>query len=277
MNNYHYTKAIHLPSIINEGLIRTTLITNSKKERRAAWLTKSEEWEVCCSASSINPSNGPSMRLNNEEMRDMFGMCRIKISDSLPTISWQKFKYVGKVSEMDYECFTYYTESVGGKPYKWNCSFAPIPEKYFESIEMLVGDEWMVWDKSVSIEVFVDLCHSCNAEASVPEVQPCTMEVLSQFSFLQNNEAEIIEEWEKHRGVKGYLEILVGEDYNSFSSIFRTKGFKQSSFPKSVDKEGFVYLYLNILWSASQTMYKAALAYNPIDNCFVFSDYSKAA
>ena len=43
MNNYHYTKAIHLPSIINEGLIRTTLITNSKKERRAAWLTKSED------------------------------------------------------------------------------------------------------------------------------------------------------------------------------------------------------------------------------------------
>jgi len=277
MNNYHYTKAMHLPSIINEGMIRTTSITGSKKERRAAWLTKSEEWEVCCSVSSINPSNGASTRLSSDEMRDTFGLCRIKISDSLPTTSWPKFKYVGKVSEMDYERFTYYTESVGDKPYKWNCSFVPIPEKYFESVEMLVGDEWLIWDKSVSIEIFVDLCHSCNAEASIPEVQKCSMEILGQLSFLQNNEGEIIEEWEKHRGENGYLEILVGEDYNSFSSVFRNKGFQKSSFPKSIEKEGFCYIYLNILWAASRTMYKAALAYNPIDNCFVFSDHSKAA
>lgn len=277
MNNYHYTKAMHLPSIINEGMIRTTLITRSKKERRATWLTKSEEWEVCCSAGCIDPSNGTSIRISNEEMRDTFGMCRIKISDSLPTTSWQKYKYVGKVSEMDYECFTHYSESVGGKPYKWNCSFAPIPEKYFESVEMLVGDEWMIWDKSVSIEVFVDLCHSCNAEESIPEGEKYSMEVLSQLSFLQNNEGEIIEEWEKHKGENGYLEILVDETYQSFRSKFQRKNFQKSSFVKPIDKQGFCYMYLNILWSGTHTEYKAAIAYDPINYCLVFSDTSKAA
>ena len=43
MSKYHYTKAVHLPSIINEGKIRTTILTGAKKEKPAVWLTTSEE------------------------------------------------------------------------------------------------------------------------------------------------------------------------------------------------------------------------------------------
>jgi hypothetical protein len=276
MSNYHYTKAIHLANIVNEGQIRVTRMTNYKKERLAVWLTKSEEWEVCCSAGKID-ENGTNTRLSLDEMKETFGVCRIKISDKLQTTSYAKFKHVGKVPSNYFDLFTEYNYSVGGKPHLWNCSFKPIPKEYFESIEMMVGDEWVKWDGTVSIEEFVDICHSCNSRDEIPKLKEIAPEILGQINFLNHKQGRIIEAWEANKGKRGYLEIYVKEDYDTHSIKFIEKGFKESDFYAASESDSGDYILMHLLWHDTHTHYKAAFAYNPQERKLQMLDFNQAA
>ena len=173
MSYYHYTKGFHLPTIVNDGIIKTTNAGIEKKEKPAAWLTKSPEWEVCCNIGTImnkDLETGKIYLLNDLEiervpnsfMKRHIGMCRIVISENLPTVSWAKFKYVSGISELMYETIDKHSLKKGCQTDKWSCTFNPIPKKYWESVEMLVDDEWVKWDQSFPITEFVDLCMSCN-------------------------------------------------------------------------------------------------------------------
>lgn len=273
MSNYHYTKAVHLANIVNEGKIRTTIITNDKKERPAVWLTKSEEWELCCSAGRFNPGGLITTRLSLKEMQETLGVCRIKISEKLQTTSWAKFKYVGKISESYYHQFDDFCQKQGGKTHRWNCSFKPISSEYFESIEMLVGDKWLKWDGSVSIEEFIDICHSCNVDAELPEMKEYPLEILGQLDFFLNKQDEIIEAWEKNKGSKGYLEIYVREDYCTCNIKYINKNIRKSQFHHTPINENHDYLYLHMLWFDTKTHYKGAFAYDPINKKLIMNDH----
>jgi hypothetical protein len=262
MNNYHYTKAIHLANIINEGEIRTTLVTGDKKERPAVWLTKSEEWEVCASPGSTDPITGINTLMTLQEMKESVGVCRIKISEMLPTTSWAKFKYDGKISETVHQHLTEYSNKVGGKTHLWNCSFSPIRKKHFESVEMLVGDEWVKWEGHEPIEEFVDNCHKINSIDDVPLYDSKLSEAFQQMQFYWDNEIELIEAWEQNKGKKGYLEVIVLEDYSECHINFIEGRFNKKAFLNLKPSSSGEYMYLHLLWSASKTHYKAAFAYN---------------
>ena len=277
MKNYHYTKAMHLPSIINEGVIRTTFITGVKRERPAAWLTRSEKWELCCSISKINPKNGGPQKLSMEEMRDLVGVCRIKIRETLPTTSWNKFKYVGKVSESVYDSFTEFSIQAGGKTHLWNCSFSPITEEYFESIEMLVGDTWVVWDKTVSIEDFVNVCHSNNSLEELPNLSNYHKGFLEQEAFLLINQEGIIDAWEKCKFMQGYFEMYVNEDYSSCKLRFIESDFIESDFKCLVKNSQSEKLYLHVFWMATRAQYKRAMPYDPTTKSLIICETTIAA
>lgn len=277
MSNYHYTKAVHLASIVNEGKIRTTTITNDKKERPAAWLTKSDEWEVCCSAATLDSQGNTQSRLSVDEMKESFGVCRIKIKETLPTTNWAKFKYVGKVSASNYYLFDEFSRKRGGKPQLWNCSFKPITSDYFESIEMLVEDNWVVWDKSVSIEQFIDICHSCNSRNKLPETNVFPLAVINQMNFFKEKQEEIIDAWLENKAEKGYLEIHVKEDYYNCQIKFIKKNISMVEFNQIVKNEKVDYLYLHLLWHETKTHYKAAFAYDPINKMLIFQDLESVA
>jgi hypothetical protein len=174
MSYYHYTKGCHLPSIVKDGMIKTTNNGCEKKEKPAAWLSKSPEWEIACNIGKV--LNGDELvsgqlyfsdeidlvAVNVDYMKKKIGMCRILISESLPTTSWAKFKYVSKISEEIYNAVDEYTRSIGCPVDKWLCSFSPIPKKYWEGIEMYVDNEWVRWDGKTPIEKFIEICLSCN-------------------------------------------------------------------------------------------------------------------
>ena len=179
MSYYHYTKGCHLPTIVKEGIIRTTNAGCEKREKPAAWLTKSPEWESACNIGKISnyeefevgkvysSEEVDWITVNNDFMKKEIGMCRIVISETLPTISWAKFKYVSNISEAGYNGFDHYCRGKGFPVDKWLCTFNPIPKKYWESVEMLVGNEWVKWDGNFSIEEYVELCLSCNGKNHV--------------------------------------------------------------------------------------------------------------
>lgn len=173
MSYYHYTKGFHLPTIVNDGIIKTTNAGIEKREKPAAWLTKSPQWEICCNIGTILNQDleaGKTYLLNDLErktvtnsfMRKHIGMCRIVISETLPTVSWAKFKYANGISERMYDTLNQLSLNKGSKTDQWSCTFNSIPKKYWESVEMLVDNQWVKWGESLRITEFVDLCMSCN-------------------------------------------------------------------------------------------------------------------
>ncbi len=277
MSYYHLTKGLHLPSIVNEGLIRTTLISDEKKEKPAVWLTQSTDWDNACNANElISPLEAESewinkifgkkdRRLNFSEMRSILGLSRIKIKESLPVTTWAKYKYVGGISENFYTAFDKASREIGSPTDLWGCSFKPISIEYFESIEMMVGDEWVKWDGSFPIEKFVELCHSCNGEGSLPElVEPTVPKYVNgQMDFIVNHEHDLIKLWEENKHKKGYLNITVMGDYDTMFSQFVEGKFWRKNFLKLAESKSGNYIYVQFNWFDTKTSYKACLAYEP--------------
>jgi hypothetical protein len=176
MSYYHYTKGCHLPSIVRDGVIKTSKVLLDKKERPAAWLTKSPVWESACNIGKvINVNELVSgnvydvrdinlVTVTDDYMKKEIGMCRILISETLPVITWAKFKYVSKISLWMYEAIDSYSRSIGCPVEKWICTFTPILKKYWEGIEVFVDNQWVRWDKKMPIKEFVELCLSCNGK-----------------------------------------------------------------------------------------------------------------
>lgn len=263
MSNYHYTKAVNLPSIINEGKIRTTILTGVKKEKPAVWLTTSEEWEPCCSSGKIDRLTNSTKTMSLDEMKEIMGVCRIKISEKLPTVTWAKFKHVGGISEELHNNLTDFSNNKGGKTHLWNCSLRPITEEYFESIEMLMGENWVTWDRSISIEKFVYICHDCNSDKELPKTMNCIPGFLGQMDFFAKNEEELIEIWESEKKHKrGYLIMYVDENYETCDCYYKDENFNASEFYNLSKSGKSNCMYLHMFWKESKTQYKIAIPYD---------------
>jgi hypothetical protein len=174
MTYFHYTKGCHLPSIVKDGVIETSKVLLDRHEKPAVWLTKSPKWDVACNIGQVlnykdlvvgqvySSDEVDWVTVNNDYMKKEIGMCRILISESLPVISWAKFKYVSGISEEMYYALDSHSRSNGSPVSAWICTFNPIPKKYWEGIEMYVDNEWVRWDGKTPIEKFIEICLSCN-------------------------------------------------------------------------------------------------------------------
>ena len=120
MSYYHYPKGIRLPQIVKDGFIKLSTAGIEKREKPAAWLTMSPEWDASCNVGQIlnqknleackaySSNEIESVTVNNDYMKKEIGMCRIVISETIPTISWAKFKYVSGISERMYNALDHF-------------------------------------------------------------------------------------------------------------------------------------------------------------------------
>jgi hypothetical protein len=182
MSYYHYTKGCLLPSIVRDGIIETSKVLIEKHEKPAVWLTKSPVWEPACNIGKV--INGDelisgklypidaieSITVNNDYMKKEIGMCRILISETVPVISWAKHKYVSGISEPMWYAIDSHSRSIGCPVDKWICTFTPIPNKYWEGVEMFVDNQWVKWDGKIPIKKFVEICLSCNSNKKSEEL-----------------------------------------------------------------------------------------------------------
>lgn len=180
MSYVYSTTGYHLPIIVREGKIRTTLISDEKNGKPFVWLTRNKECDNACNAGVVTNAHElvgkkiihnddlKTETLNFEATKFISGVCRVKISEKLPVTTWAKYKQVGGVSERYLNELETITRENGDPIDLWVCSFKPITSDYFESIEMVVGNKWVAWDGSCSIEEFVELCYSCNTKDALP-------------------------------------------------------------------------------------------------------------
>lgn len=289
MNYYHYTKGCHLAKIVNTGMIKTTKCGIEKKEKPAAWLTKSPEWEVACNVGTITNSQGlttgqvyssndvDTVTASLDYMKKEIGMCRILISEKLPTVSWAKFKHVSRISANGYSALDKSSRDNGSPVDEWVSTFSGIPSKYWEGIEMYVDDQWVRWDGKVPIQEFVDLCLNCNGKQDEIEEKTEVEEEThnngfsmehsqKQIDYLNLHREEIAEFWEKNKYKKGYVEIYVTPEYQTYSCGFKfvEKRVRKSSFKSLWQSETDNYALVHILWEATFTQYKVALNYEKV-------------
>lgn len=278
MSNYHYTKGSHLASIVNAGIIKTSSNLLDKYEKPATWLTKSPEWENACNVglfTNINDLKVGQVYSSNDVntvtatmdyMKKEIGMCRILVSEKLPTVSWAKFKHVSGISERVYQAIDEYSKSKGCPVNQWLCTFSAISKKYWEGIEMYVDNQWVRWDESVSIEEFIDLCMSCNNSNNQKkhvESKSYPKHYYREASFLDEHRDEIIRFWEANKHKKGYIQIYIDPEYKPYKSglKFIEKRINKSSFKVAGESKTNNYALVHFLWEATYTQYKAALAY----------------
>lgn len=277
MSYYHYTKGCHLAKIVNEGIIRTSKNSLDEKEKPAAWLTKSPEWEIACNVGIVKNTKELAVEqdyysdeveietVSNDYMKKEIGMCRILIKESLPVISWEKFRYVSGITWASYYIIdetSRYTSPVN----QWYCKFAGIPSRYWEGIEMYVDNQWVRWDETMDIQEFVDLCLSCNGKQEVEEEMingfPKT-HAKSQVDFMEKYHDEIVELWEANKHKKGYIQIYITPDYKPYPNGFEfiEKRVRKSSFKPLRESQTNSYALVHFLWEATFTQYKMAVAY----------------
>jgi hypothetical protein len=278
MSYYHYTKGCHLSKIVKDGMIKTTKISCEKKEKPAAWLTKSPEWEKACNIGKVvnhqelipgkvySSDDIETVTVSNDYMKKEVGMCRILISESLPTVSWAKYKYTGRVSEFFYHSFDDFSRSKGCAVGNWVCSFNPISKKYWEGIEMFVDDQWVRWDELMPIQDFVELCLSCNGK-QIPEQELIygfpKVHCQNQVDFINEHYDEIIKFWETNKHKKGYIQIYITPDYKPYPCGFKfiEKRVNTSTFKPFSAFEGESLALVHFLWEATFTQYRMGLAY----------------
>ena len=277
MSYYHFTKGCHLAKIVNEGIIKTSKNHLDKKEKPAAWLTKSSEWDVACNIGIVKNIKELAIgqvyfsdevdieTANNDYMRKEIGMCRILINENLPVISWAKFKYVSGITLSSYYAIDEYSRKKGSPVGKWICTFSGIPRKYWEGIEMYVDDQWVTWDESMPIEEFIDLCMSCNGNQAQKEKKLNGFPVVhakSQIDFIEKYRNEIGRIWEANKHKKGYIQIYITPDYKPYPSgiEFLEKRIRKTSFKPFGDSATDSYALVHFLWEATFTQYKMAVA-----------------
>lgn len=277
MSYYHYTKGCHLPSIVKDGIIKTSKVLLDKKEKPAAWLTKSPIWETACNIGQVLNTNElvggqtysadevQTITSSNDYMKKEIGMCRIVISDKLPVISWAKFKHVSRISEAYYDAIDTYSRSIGSPVDEWICTFKAIPKRYWEGIEMYVDEQWVRWDEKINIQEFVNLCLSCNGKLVKEELINgfSKSHAQSQLEFMEEHKAEIIDIWEANKHKQGYIEIYITPNYNPYPTGFRfiEKRINKSSFKPLWKSATNTYALVHFLWEATFTQYKTAFAY----------------
>lgn len=278
MSYYHYTKGCHLGSIVKESMIRTTDEGIEKKEKPAAWLTKSPVWESECNVGKVvcqrevldrNIYGDYETKIvteSNEHMRKNVGMCRILISEKLPTITWAKFKHVSRISKRMYNSLDNTCRRNGSPVDKWLCTFNAIPEKYWEGIEMYVDDQWVRWDEKMPIQEFINLCLSSNGKQSIVEPKTCRFtkkHIKTQLNFIEKHSNEITEIWEDNRCKNGYVIVVVPSDYNSYTLGYRItrKPIQKSIFKAFWKSETENFAFVRFEWGATLTHCYLALPY----------------
>jgi hypothetical protein len=278
MSYYHYTNGCHLAKIVNEGLIRASKKFLDKKEKPAAWLTESPEWDAACNVGIVKDTKKLADELDyffdeveiktvdNDYMKKEIGMCRILINESLPVISWAKFRYVSGIEWTSYYIIDECSRTSGSPVGKWICTFTGIPRKYWEGIEMYVNDQWVRWDEKMPIEEFVELCLSCNGKKETPKEMINGFpkgHCQKQLDFIRRYRDEIIKVWQNNGHKGGYIEVYITPDYKPYASGFRfiEKNVKKSTFKTLKKSETESYALVHFLWEATYTQYRMAIAY----------------
>jgi hypothetical protein len=133
---YHYTKQLHLPSILKKGLLPTDLFI-AKGERPVNWFTTNPLWER-----TVFILTAPTLPEAHEYMRDCGGLVRIICDDDVAPYRWKELKEIAAIPYYMSRHLYCSAIKVGARPGEWRGTLDVVPVEKFLAIEFFDGQVW---------------------------------------------------------------------------------------------------------------------------------------
>ena len=291
MSYYHYTNGLRLPSIVKDGIIKANRISYETNEKPTVWLTQSPKWDFACNVGvQINHNleiekiheskQGGMVTATTDYMRAELGMCRIEVSENLPTSTWSEYKYLDCIPENIYDSFNdYYSRILGYSTDQWLCASNSIPKQYWNGIEMLAANQWVKWDEKISIEEFVQFCLSCNDKA-YSDKKFEQLAIMDEYhtarTVIEAYKDSIVSFWITNKIKEGHVEIHLDKNDRLIED-----GIKHVK--KRIPKHYFqilersvtnTYVLINFIGGSTISQVKVAVPYKNDD---VYQQYVKEA
>ena len=134
---YHYTKVLHLRSILAHGLKPTDLLI-APGETPVLWFSTNPQWE-----NTAFCSDAPSLGEAHKLLRTYGGLARIGCDDSVAPVRWKELKELAHIPSKVAMCLYQSAIAVRSRPGEWRGTFAVVPVEKFEAIEVFDGLDWV--------------------------------------------------------------------------------------------------------------------------------------
>ena len=134
---YHYTKVMHLPPILAQGL-KPTNVFIAPGEKPVLWFSTNPQWE-----NTVFCSDAPSLKEAHLRMRSMGGLARIGCHDSVAPHRWKELKELANIPSKFAMSLYQAAIAVQSRPGEWRGTFSVVPVKQFKTIEVFDGVNWV--------------------------------------------------------------------------------------------------------------------------------------
>jgi hypothetical protein len=131
MRFFHYTKGVHMPSIINDGEIKTTAVGIACGERPIAWVSTNEDWKYTVNAD-----------LDKDELAKMaHGLYRIEVTPAF-LHPWDSLKMLAQIPPAVQRSLEQVAREDRADPADWWGCLKPIPRDRWLRVEKLTENGW---------------------------------------------------------------------------------------------------------------------------------------
>jgi len=134
---YHYTKAIHLPSILAHSLQPTDALI-APGELPVLWFTTNERWE-----NTVLSVCAPSLTAAHEAMLPYGGLARIVCHKEVALYRWKELKEIARIPSKI--AMGLYSSAIrlGSRPGEWRGTLDAVPVAKFMAIDLYDGEKWI--------------------------------------------------------------------------------------------------------------------------------------
>ena len=139
LTRWHYTKGLHLRSLLSEGRIRLAP-GYGPWERAAVWTSVRQTWEPTIAPTVVLMQDGREIerrwiRTIDEAAEIVQGLVRIAVPKDLVPYSWSQFRTMSGIKSQHAEALEITARRQGADARDWFVGFVPIPKDAWLRIE----------------------------------------------------------------------------------------------------------------------------------------------
>lgn len=142
---WHYTRGIHLRSILAERRLRLAVDSVTGFEKAAVWFTRSDKWPTLCGGCDVLPDGQNGRDWDMEECNEKLGIARIGVVNSAAPYKWKDHKRHSGIGRSAARLLEKAGLDAGEDPRDWRLSYRPVSSDYWLVVEVWDG-RWVCID-----------------------------------------------------------------------------------------------------------------------------------
>ena len=138
---WHYTKGIHMESLMKEGVIRLATGNCEPNERSAVWFSSNQIWEK--TVFGIYQGGRSPRIVGRDELCGLVGgLYRIGVTRDVAPHNWDDFKRLSGVSAKMAYHMKRVAYTLGARISEWFVTFEPVTRDKWVTIQKWNGKSW---------------------------------------------------------------------------------------------------------------------------------------